>query len=79
MIRCAVCKGRVRPPKRPWTDSAQGVHFYRTTSSVSAYAKWLAAFSKRVPFVHERCAETAEPDTLPTPHVIALDLQRRLR
>lgn len=79
MIRCVVCRGRVRPPNRPWTDSVQGVHFYRTISSVKGYAEWLKALSKRVPFVHERCAENAEPGTLPTSHVVALDLQARLR
>lgn len=43
------------------------------------YAKWLAALTKRVPFVHKRCAETAAPGTLPEKYILALDLDTRLR
>ena len=79
MIRCAVCQGRVRSPARPWSAVEGGVHFYEAGSSMKEYAKWLAALAKRVPFVHERCAETAAPGTLPEKYVLALDLDSRLR
>ena len=79
MSRCAACRGRVRPPSRPWTDSASGVHFYSTISSMKLYEKWLAALAKRVSFVHERCEMTAVPGTLPDRYVVALDLQAQLR
>lgn len=78
-IKCAVCHGRVRPPPRPWAAVVGGVHFYRTTSDMKAYAKVLAKLAKKVAFVHEACAETAEPGTLPRPHIVALSLDTRLR
>lgn len=46
---------------------------------MGAYAKELVKLAKRVPFIHEACAEDAEPGTLPQPHVIALNLDIRLR
>lgn len=81
MIKCAVCRGRVRPPTHPWTTTAHGgVHFYRTTpDGMALYEKWLAKLAKKVPFVHGHCAETAASGTLPEKYIIALDLNARLR
>ncbi len=79
MIKCVLCRGRVRPPSRPWAVVDGGVHFYRTTSDMGAYAKELAKLAKKVPFVHEACAKAAEPDTLPERYIVALDLDARLR
>ncbi len=77
-LKCLVCKGRVRPPKRPWTETPTGIHFYGTTSSMEAYARDLARLGKKVPFVHERCAQTAKKE-LPQPHMVVLDLEARLQ
>ena len=79
MIRCTVCQGRVRPPPRPWAAVDGGVHFYQTNSDMAAYAKVLATLAKKMAFVHEACAEAAEPGTLPQPHVVALNLDAKLR
>lgn len=79
MIRCTLCRNRVRPPSRPWAEVVGGVHFYRTTSDMGAYAKWLGALAKRIPFVHKACADKAEPGTLSQPYIVALDLDARLR
>lgn len=79
MIRCAVCRGRIRPPKRAWTTDERGrVSFYKA-ANMKQYARFIADFAKNIPFVHEICAETAEPNTLPRPHIIALNLDVRLR
>jgi hypothetical protein len=79
MIKCAVCDNRIRPPSRPWQEIKGGVHFYRTTSDMEVYAKWLAKLAKKVAFVHEACAEAAEPGTLPEKYIVAQDLNARLR
>ncbi len=81
MVKCTVCQGRVRPPSRPWTTAADGgIHFYRTTSDgMALYEEWLTKFTKRVPMVHEACAEAAKPGTLPERHIVALNLDIRLR
>ena len=79
MIRCAVCQGRIRPPSRPWAAVEGGVHFYKTTSDMAAYAKEMAKLAKKVPFIHEACARAAKPGTLPQPHMIATSLNDRLR
>lgn len=81
MIKCTICGGRVRPPARPWTTAeGGGVSFYRTDSDMgAAYAKELGRLAKQVAFVHEACADDAEPGTLPKKYMIALDLDTRLR
>ena len=81
MIKCTMCHGRIRPPSRPWTTAADGrISFYRTTpDGMALYEKWLARLAKKMAFVHELCAETAEPGTLPEKHVVALNLDIRLR
>lgn len=79
MIRCAVCRGRVRSPPRPWAAIEGGVHFYQTTTDMDAYAKEMAKLAKTISFIHEACADAAEPDTLPQPHMIAMNLNARLR
>lgn len=79
MIRCALCRGRIRPPSRPWAAVDGGVHFYSTTAgSMDAYAKWLEKnLSKRVDLVHEDCYDQADPK--PVGVVIALNLEARLQ
>ncbi len=80
MIRCAVCKGRVRPPPRPWTATKAGLNYYRTTADgMALYTKWLGKLAKDAAFVHEACAKGAESGTLPRHYMIALDLNARLR
>lgn len=79
MIKCAVCQGRIRPPKRPWTDAPDGFHFYEAGTSMEVYAKWLARLNKKLPVVHEQCVRAAAPDTLPEKYIQALDLDIRLR
>ena len=80
MIRCAICGNRVRPPTRPWQQTKDGgVHFYHTTSDMGDYTKWLGRLAKIVAFVHEDCAEAAEPGTLPATYMVAQDLDIRLR
>lgn len=80
MIRCAICQRRVRPPPRPWAvTEGGGVHFYQAGTPMATYEKELARLAKKVPFVHERCKEAAAPGTLPEPHIVALDLDTRLR
>ncbi len=76
--KCLVCKGRVRPPKRPWTETPTGIHFYETTTSMEVYARELARLGKKVPFVHELCAQRAKKP-LPQPHMVVLDLEARLQ
>ncbi len=70
MIVCAVCKKRIRPPKRPWTHGRDGrPSFYTTTKDgMRLYKKFLKDFSKRVPFVHLSCEQSAEDIG---PHIIA--------
>ncbi len=79
MIKCTVCRGRVRPPSRPWQEVTGGVHFYNTDTPMPVYIKELGRLAKTVPFVHEACAEDAEPGTLPPVHMVAADLDSRLR
>lgn len=79
MIKCDVCHGRIRPPKRPWTDAPGGFHFYETTTPMEMYAKELARLNKALPFIHEHCADTAAPDTLPKKYLVALDFDARMR
>ena len=81
MIKCAICQGRVRPPSRPWTITADGgISFYRTTlDGMALYEKELARLAKATPFVHELCVEVADPDTVPERHIVALNLDIRLR
>ena len=79
MIKCIVCQGRVRPPPRPWQEVTGGVHFYESGTPMSVYAKELERLAKTTPFVHESCAHNAEPGTLPPVHMVAADLDSRLR
>ena len=79
MIKCTICGSRVRPPSRPWQEVPGGVHFYKTSTNMAVYAKELGRLAKKVSFVHERCVETAAPGTLPERHIVALDLDTRLR
>lgn len=72
MIRCTVCGGRVRPPKLAWTDTGQGIRFYRVAFGQKAYARFLEALAKKVPIVHEKCKGKAT-----NPHLVALDLEQR--
>lgn len=53
--------------------------FYEAGSDMRAYAKELGRLAKKMPFVHERCAEEAAPGILPKKYMIALDLDTRLR
>jgi hypothetical protein len=46
---------------------------------MALYEKWLAALAKKTAFVHEACAEAAEPGTLPKKYVVAQNLDIRLR
>ena len=81
MIKCTVCQGRVRPPSRPWTTTADGgINFYRTTpDGMAFYERELTRLAKTAPFVHELCIEGADPDTVPEKHIVALNLDIRLR
>lgn len=79
MIRCILCRGRIRPPKRPWTAVPGGVHFYSTNSDMDAYAKVLIELSKKIPFVHEDCLEKAEPGAVKWPYLIACNLNTRIQ
>jgi len=73
MIKCALCRGRVRPPSHPWTAVDGEVHFYNTTpGSMEVYAKWLGRLAKRVDVVHEDCYDQADPK--PEGVVVALNL-----
>lgn len=73
MIRCAVCRGRIRPPNRAWTEAPQGVSFYKAAGPMERYHKALAALARRIPFVHERCRDQGPRNAL-----VALDLGSRL-
>lgn len=81
MIKCTVCCNRIRPPSRPWTIANDGgVSFYRTTpDGMVLYEKELARLAKNTPLIHELCAEDAKPSTLPEKHIVALNLDIRLR
>ena len=79
MIRCTLCQGRVRPPKRPWAAVPSGIHFYRTTSDMDAYAQVLVELSKKMPFVHEDCLEDAAPGSVTRPYMIACNLNNRMQ
>ncbi len=80
MIKCDVCHGRIRPPKRPWTDAPEGFHFYSTTpGAMEAYAKELVRLNKTLPFIHERCVDAAAPGTLPKKYLVAQDFEARVR
>ena len=85
MRRCILCKGRVRPPKRPWSAVSGGVHFYRTTSDMDSYTKVLVELSKKIPFVHGDCLDEAEPDrkgrgnVVPWPYMIADNLNNQMK
>ena len=57
----------------------RGVHFYESGTPMSVYAKELERLAKTVPFVHEACAEDSEHGTLPPVHMVAADLDSRLR
>lgn len=46
---------------------------------MTAYRKELERLARKVPFIHERCQEAAAPGTLPEKHIVALDLDARLR
>lgn len=46
---------------------------------MAVYTKWLAKLAKKVPFIHEACAKAAKPGTLPEKHIVAVDLDIRLR
>lgn len=80
-MKCALCRGRVRPPSRPWTTATDGgISFYRTTpDGMALYERWLARLAKKTAFVHELCAEAAEPGVLPEKHIVAFNLDIRLR
>ncbi len=69
----------MRPPSRPWQEVPGGVHFYESGTSMSVYVKEIERLAKTVPFVHESCAEDTEPDTLSPVHMVAADLDSRLR
>ncbi len=77
MIKCGVCRGRIRPPKRPWTDAPDGFHFYKTDTPMEVYAKWLAKLAKQIDMVHEECYDQADPK--PRGVLIAQNLEIRLR
>lgn len=77
MIKCTICQGRIRPPKRPWTDTPDGFHFYEAGSSMEVYTKWLARLAKRIDMVHEDCYDQADPK--PQGVLIAQDFEKRLR
>jgi len=74
-----MCQGRIRPPKRPWTDTQDGIHFYEAGTSMEVYAKELARLNKVLPFVHELCVGTAAPDALPKKYLVAQDFDARMR
>lgn len=74
MIRCAICGGRVRPPKLAWTDTGERVRFYHVTWNPLAYAKELERLAKKVPFVHEGCLRKGERSGR---RLVALDLETR--
>jgi len=81
MIRCAICKGRVRPPERAWAETGDRrvVNFYHTSGSPGQYAKYMADLAKRVPFIHEDCLESAPEGAVSWPYMVALNLESRLR
>ncbi len=56
-----------------------GVHFYRATSDIDAYAKVLIELSKKIPFVHEDCLEAAAPGAVKWPYMIACNLNARMQ
>ena len=56
-----------------------GVHFYESDTSMSVYAKELERLAKTIHFVHQACAEDSEHGTLPPVHMVAADLDSRLR
>ncbi len=71
---------RARPPKHPWAVRDDwSVNFYQTTEgSMKRFADYMTEFAKRVPVIHELCAK-AWPDKVPSPALIALDLQVRMQ
>ncbi len=79
MIKCAICRGRIRPPKRPWADTSDGFHFYKTDTPMEVYAKELVRLNKTLPFIHERCVNAAAPGTLPKKYLVAQDFDLRVR
>ncbi len=79
MIRCTLCRGRIRPPSRPWAAVPGGVHFYQTTSDMDAYAGVLVELSKKMPFVHQDCLEEAAPGAVTWPYMIAYNLNARMQ
>lgn len=55
MIRCVECGERVRPPKRAYTETRTGYHFYNTATSPEVYARAIEELARTVPFAHQRC------------------------
>ena len=75
MIHCDVCGGKIKPPKRAWTSTENGINFYKAAGPGPAYAKELQRWAKKgIPFVHERCEANAPPGA-----VVALPLEPRLQ
>ena len=74
MIHCVVCGRRIRPPKLPWTDTADGVRFYRATWDPKAYGQFLEALAKKVQFAHEECLGK---ERATKPCLVALNLETR--
>jgi hypothetical protein len=81
MIRCAICKSRVRPPERAWAETGDRhvVNFYRTAGTPEQYAEYVAGLAKKVPFVHEDCLDAAPGGMVSWPYMVALNLDKRLR
>ncbi len=74
IIRCTVCDGKIKPPKRAWTSTENGINFYKAADLGPAFAKELERWAKSIPFIHERCEAGAPPGA-----VVALHLEPRLQ